>query len=123
MDLVTLSLKHTCLSSTIRTLSLRSGMQCQKRASLSKVLSKALQTTFDFFRAVTRKGPDSECKLVLIVFSISLNICFECSKGPSHRDGSFEHPQHMFWLRNKKIIWNHFSDLEARLVQSHRSFH
>ena len=29
---------------------------------------------------------------------------------PSHRDGSFEHPQHMFWLRNKKnqlhtLIW------------------
>ena len=34
------------------------------------------------------------------------------SKEPSHRDGSFEHPQHMFWLRNKKnnflvgtLIW------------------
>ena len=25
-----------------------------------------------------------------------------CSKEPSHRDGSFEYPQHMFWLRNKK---------------------
>ena len=28
-------------------------------------------------------------------------MCFGCSKEPSHRDGSFEHPQHMFWLRNK----------------------
>ena len=27
-----------------------------------------------------------------------------CSKESSHRDGSFEYPQHMFWLRNKKII-------------------
>ena len=28
-------------------------------------------------------------------------MCFWCSKEPSHRDGSFEYPQHMFWLRNK----------------------
>ena len=27
-------------------------------------------------------------------------MCFGCSKEPSHRDGSFEYPQHMFWLRN-----------------------
>ena len=27
---------------------------------------------------------------------------FGCSKVPSHRDGSFEYPQHMFWSRNKK---------------------
>ena len=25
-----------------------------------------------------------------------------CSKEPSHYDGSFEYPQHMFGLRNKK---------------------
>ena len=29
-------------------------------------------------------------------------MCFRFSKEPSHRDGSFEYPQHMFWLRNKK---------------------
>ena len=29
-------------------------------------------------------------------------MCFGCLKEPSHRDGSFEYPQHMFWLRNKK---------------------
>ena len=28
-------------------------------------------------------------------------MCFGCSKEPSHWDGSFEYPQHMFWLRNK----------------------
>ena len=39
-------------------------------------------------------------------------MCFGCSKEVSHRDGSFEYPQHMFWLRNKKnsfqlctLIW------------------
>ena len=29
-------------------------------------------------------------------------MCFGCSKEPSHRDCSFEYPQHMFWLSNKK---------------------
>ena len=28
---------------------------------------------------------------------------FGCSKEPSHCDGSFEYPQNMFQLRNKKI--------------------
>ena len=39
-------------------------------------------------------------------------MCFWCSKELSHREGSFEHPQNMFWLRNKKnnfqlhtLIW------------------
>ena len=30
-------------------------------------------------------------------------MCLGCSKEPSHWDVSFEYPQHMFWLRNKKI--------------------
>ena len=39
-------------------------------------------------------------------------MCLGCSREPSHRDGSFEYPEHMFWLRNKKknfqlrtLIW------------------
>ena len=51
-------------------------------------------------------------KIVIFFLSISLNICFGCSKEPSHRDGSLEYPQHMFWLRDKKnnfqscnLIW------------------
>ena len=40
---------------------------------------------------------------VNIFLSISFNMCFGCSKEQSHQDGSFEYPQHMFWLRNKKI--------------------
>ena len=31
-------------------------------------------------------------------------LCFRCSKEPS-REGSFEYPQHMFWLRNEKTIF------------------
>ena len=41
-------------------------------------------------------------KIAIIFLSISLSMCFGYSKEPSHRDGSFEYPQHMFWLRNKK---------------------
>ena len=43
-------------------------------------------------------------KIVIIIISISWNMCFGCSKELSHWDGSFGYPQHMFWLRNKKII-------------------
>ena len=50
-------------------------------------------------------------KIVIIFLSISLNMCFGCSKEPSHSDSSFEYPQHMFWLRNdtngkKKFNYN-----------------
>ena len=41
-------------------------------------------------------------KIVNIFLPIIFSICFVCSKEPSHGDGSFEYPQHMFWLRNKK---------------------
>ena len=34
-------------------------------------------------------------------------MCFGWSKEPSHWDGSFDYPQHMFWLRNKKIIFKY----------------
>ena len=34
-------------------------------------------------------------------------MCFVCLKEPSHGDGSFEYPQHMFWLRNKKINFSY----------------
>ena len=40
-----------------------------------------------------------------IFSSISFIICnkFGCSKEPFTGDSSFEYPQDMFWLRNKKI--------------------
>ena len=41
-------------------------------------------------------------KIVNTFLPIYLNMCFGCSKELSHQDGSFEYPQHMFWLRNKK---------------------
>ena len=47
-------------------------------------------------------------KIAFICLPININMCFGCSKEPSqwkepsHWDGSFEYPQHMFWLSNKK---------------------
>ena len=51
-------------------------------------------------------------------------MCCGCLKEPSHRDGSFEYTQHMFWLRNKKnnfllstLIWwtaNHLSKIQIK---------
>ena len=38
-----------------------------------------------------------------IFLTISFNICFWYLKEPSHWDGSFDYPQHMFWMRNKKV--------------------
>ena len=52
-----------------------------------------------------------ECKSVIIFLPNSLNRCFGCSKDLTHWDGSFEYPQHMFWLRNRNnfqitsLIW------------------
>ena len=46
-----------------------------------------------------------QSKIVNIFLPIILSICFGCLKEPSHRDGSFEYPQHMFRLRNKKIFF------------------
>ena len=43
-----------------------------------------------------------ERRIVIIFLQSSLNICFGCSKEPSHRGGSFEYTQHMFSLRIKK---------------------
>ena len=44
---------------------------------------------------------------ILIFLPINLNMCFGCSWGPFHLDGSFEYPHHMFWMRNKKIIFQY----------------
>ena len=56
-------------------------------------------------------------------------MCFGCSKEPSHRDGSFEYPQYMFWLGNKKIsfqlhklFWGPERLLEMYFNQNIKSF-
>ena len=46
-------------------------------------------------------------KTLIIFLSIRLVICCGCSKELSHGDGSFEYPQHMFWLEIRKIIFSY----------------
>ena len=58
-------------------------------------------------------------------------MCLGCSEEPS-RDGSFEYPQHMFWLRNKKnnfqlrsLIWGpgvmHMTSKECEFSEAHQT--
>ena len=66
---------------------------------LRRVLLKYLSMIMSIVQINKKVGR----KIAIISLSICLNICFGCSKEPSHWDGSFEYPQHIFWLRNKKI--------------------
>ena len=52
-------------------------------------------------------------KNVIIFLFINFNMYFGRSKEPSHWDGSFEYPQHMFWLTNEKIDFQVHSYLNA----------
>ena len=59
-------------------------------------------------------------KIVIIVLSISLNMCCWCSEESYHWDGSLEYPQHMFYLRNKKhfLLYVYFFQLSTALDES-----
>ena len=58
-----------------------------------------------YIRPVKQKK--NQRKIAIIFLSISLNMCFGCLREPSHCESSFEYPQHMFWLRIKKIIFSY----------------
>ena len=59
------------------------------------------------FQCVQQRSPKSsknfECKVWNIFIFISFSIWLGCSKELSDWKGSFEYPQHMFWLRNKNF--------------------
>ena len=72
--------------------------------SLKKTVLKKKQTTKKRVKQwIGYQHLNFQHKIVIIFLPINFNICFGCSKEPSHWDGSFEYPQHMFWLRNNKI--------------------
>ena len=48
--------------------------------------------------------PDQSAYWKIISLFLIQNICCGYSKEPSQRDGSFEHPKHMFKIMGKKII-------------------
>ena len=50
-----------------------------------------------------KSGKILNCRLLRIIGgALRVNIAFVCSTEPFRSDFSFEYPQHMFWLRNKK---------------------
>ena len=57
-------------------------------------------------------------KFVIVSLSASLNMCYVYSKEPSPRDRSFEYPLHIFWLRNKKMIFNYAFLSEGLIVSN-----
>ena len=59
-------------------------------------------------------------KILNVFLSISLDICFGCSKEPSLSDGSSEYPQHMFWFINKKMFSTTPSYLESSFYHKSR---
>ena len=71
-------------------------MHCSFNAVCTIQSNLSLRPRFSLVQINTLGGGGG--KIVNIFLSISFNICFGCSK-----DGSFEYPQHMFWLRNKNI--------------------
>ena len=40
-------------------------------------------------------------------------MCFGCSEEPSHRDGAFKYPQHIFQLRNTNLFSVTHSQLKS----------
>ena len=60
--------------------------------------------TFNIFHRVYKWWHSYVNLLCFKIFlPISFNVCFGCSKGPSHWDDSFGYTQHIFWSNNKKL--------------------
>ena len=118
---------------TKSTLKIKNKLSPSMHKYKSPLKSKRSSQTF---RSIPSPGPDDlsgkayvqirtfyERKIVIIFLPINLNMCFGCSKEPSHWDGSFKHPHHMFWLINKKMILNdmlgHFQQLMNKIPKKH----
>ena len=50
-----------------------------------------------------------ELKIVNTFLPISFTICFGCSKEISQQDAYFVYPQHMFWLKIRKLFFYMYS--------------
>ena len=53
---------------------------------------------------VIRQTVFSHARVMVIGVGSDLKYMFWYSKEPSHQKGSFEYPQHVFWLTNRKKI-------------------
>ena len=55
---------------------------------------------------------------MIIFLPISLNICFECPKEPSHRDTFLSTHKICFGYEIRKIVFGTYSNLEACSLES-----
>ena len=77
-----------------------------RRISLSLLLWKGLRYQSNFpcliySNLLHYTTPDKKAYFYLTPWFINQTICCGYSNKPSQRDGLFEYPQHIFWLRNK----------------------
>ena len=82
------------------------------------MLPQCIAQRFSSIRHSCTTGLDKQRfqrKIVNIFLLINFDICFGCLKETSHLDISFEYPQHMFQLRNKKIIFCYTLITKARI--------
>ena len=89
-------------------LTCRNVIKIGKQSAPNNSISTNLYFSSSFLSV--SKGLDKQKSFQRIIVNIFLRInfnrCFGCSKEPSHQDGSFEYPQHMFWLRNKETSFS-----------------
>ena len=91
------------------------GLAHMQRLKLQVIMSRNFHThrspmelwgkdtrAFDYFTGLDKQKKIS-VKLYIFSYPSILTYGFGCLKEPPNWDGSFEYPQHMFWLRNKKI--------------------
>ena len=88
-------------------------MATEETTGREKEKTKCLKPAFRRYNIGPVKQKKNQRNIAIIFLSISLNMCFGYSKEPSHRDGSFEYPQHMYWLRSKK---KHFFGTHSQLT-------
>ena len=58
---------------------------------------------YDIFQKCRSAKKKSARNAIIVLYLLADPHTLETQKDLSHCDGHFEYPQHMFWLRNKKI--------------------
>ena len=80
-------------------------MMCSIPDSMRQKTSYKVYRNWFYTTYTTFTGPKIWVRNEKLFFLfLKQNICCGYSKEPSHWDGSFEHPKHMYKLMDKKII-------------------
>ena len=79
-----------------------SGQSMKKAAVIQRMLYYTDEKRLYFIFPHVKINKNFEHKIVNNFLPISFNICFGCSKEPSHREGSFEYSQHVLFEKSEK---------------------